>query len=140
MPRKIMVTLLATSLLAIASPALALPGGSYLDSCINCRIEGTILHCWCKGSSEPSVLDMASCRSNDVANFAGKLTCMDQKGTNLPPGSYIQSCRECYVKDNRLHCLCRRAAGEWIKAAIGLRLCRRFENIDGWLNCEPPRP
>ena len=33
MSRKIMITLLALSLLAITAPALALPGGSYIQSC-----------------------------------------------------------------------------------------------------------
>jgi hypothetical protein len=54
-----------------------LPPGSYLGSCSNCTLVGTVLSCSCLDSSGglrlPTTLILSSCPSGDIANCNGSL-------------------------------------------------------------------
>ena len=102
-------------------------------------MEGTVLVCTCQKSSGQIVesrLDMASCGSDTVANFEGKLTCMAQPGGNLPPGSYIESCRECSVTGKELKCTCRTRDGRWLPSQFDTAANCPIGNNNGILMCE----
>lgn len=57
----------------------ALPGGSYIESCGNCRPENNKLVCdWCKPVLERRELDLSTCpasRLDHIQNCGGDLNC-----------------------------------------------------------------
>lgn len=55
-----------------------LPGGSYQQSCMNARMNGSTLSATCtaaNGSQTNSSLDVRRCQSRDIANRNGYLSC-----------------------------------------------------------------
>src|SRR6185369_14105993 len=68
-----------------AAAATKLPGGSYDQSCSNCRISGDTLRCSCRAvdqSSHRTSLDVSSCKKDYVANCDGKLQCGECDGSD----------------------------------------------------------
>ncbi len=61
-------------------PPDVLPGGSYLDSCEECTIAGTLLSCSCfpiVGDPQAAAIDVGGCREDeDIANIDGALACV----------------------------------------------------------------
>ena len=54
----------------------------------------------------------------------------------LPPGSYRDTCRDCYVDNGRLHCRCRGDGGGWYRTSIKYYRCGGdISNVDGSLSC-----
>ncbi|MCF8035073.1 MAG: CVNH domain-containing protein [Desulfarculaceae bacterium] len=54
----------------------------------------------------------------------------------LPPGSYRDSCKDCYVDNGRLHCRCKGGGGNWYETSIKYYRCGgAISNRDGSLVC-----
>lgn len=54
----------------------------------------------------------------------------------LPPGSYRDSCRDCYTKDSQLHCDCRNRTGKWARTWMYYADCYgNIANVDGRMVC-----
>ena len=55
---------------------------------------------------------------------------------NVPPGSYLQSCRNVETQGDRLVANCRRADGSWSRTALDVDRCvGGIANMDGRLTC-----
>jgi hypothetical protein len=55
---------------------------------------------------------------------------------NVPPGSYLQSCRDVQTQGDRLVADCRRTDGSWGRTALDVDRCvGGIANMDGRLTC-----
>jgi hypothetical protein len=55
---------------------------------------------------------------------------------NVPPGSYLQSCRNVQTQGDRLVADCRRTDGSWGRTALDVDRCvGGIANMDGRLTC-----
>jgi hypothetical protein len=132
------------------------PDGSYLNSCRNARIEGNYwggagtLAADCRNDSGryvSTLLEYSRC-NNDIYNDNGRLRCdrgwqqgqgdwgQNQGYGNIPYGSYLNSCRNAYVRGRTLYAECRTSRGSYVSALIAYRRCRGdISNNNGQLNC-----
>ncbi len=54
----------------------------------------------------------------------------------LPPGSYRDTCRDCYSKNSELHCDCQNRRGKWARTWVYYGDCYgNLANVDGRLVC-----
>ena len=54
----------------------------------------------------------------------------------LPPGSYRNSCKDCYVDNGRLNCRCKAGGGKWFNTSIKYYRCNGdISNQEGQLVC-----
>ena len=98
--------------------SIAVPRGSYLDSCENARVEGDTLTASCKtqtGRLREGSISVSNCAGVDISNRYGFLICLTPVrarwgGRVLPPGSWINSCTGS-VTNNVLHAFCLDGAG-----------------------------
>lgn len=120
------------------------PDGSYRETCRFARMDGYHLKAQCRrtdGTWRSTWLDLRTC-NRDVRNQDGYLRCGEweqwpgQPAFQIPEGSYRKSCARIRVRDARLIAECRTIAGEWVRASVPVRRCRRFANMDGRLVCE----
>jgi hypothetical protein len=155
--------LTAASSLAQQGSYSGVPDGSYLNSCRNARIEGNYwggagtLVAACRDSSGryvSTLLEYARC-NNDIYNDNGRLRCSRERDDgnwgqgqgqggnwgeagwgNVPYGSYLNSCRNAYVRGRTLYAECRTRSGYYQPALIAHRFCRGdISNNNGRLNC-----
>ncbi|CAE8583567.1 unnamed protein product [Polarella glacialis] len=128
-----------------------LPGGSFLDSCRGCSLEGKHLqkgvlrctHCRFPGSPAlASSLDLQSCPLPEVDNIRGELQCKPKvNAANIPEGGYRDSCRGCELEQGGtvLQCShCGAADGRRVTSRFLLSQCPRpgkLDNHNGVLNC-----
>jgi hypothetical protein len=127
------------------------PDGSYLNSCRNARLAGIIFNdervlvAECRNESGryvSSQLDYRNCYG-DIFNRNGRLECYrsnqgpaDYGQTNVPYGSYLNSCRNTYVRGRVLYADCRNRSGRYVRTQIAYRYCRGdISNNNGQLNC-----
>jgi hypothetical protein len=149
---------------AAVAPAAAqqYPGGSYLQSCTDIRMDGDRLSARCSaanGARHRSSIDVHGCRDGDLANVDGQLQCNRsgygrdrndygrdrdhdgyRRGGNadaLPGGSYRQSCSGAYVNGNRLTATCTSDNGPRITSSVDLGRCNNVDiaNRNGRLDC-----
>ena len=129
-----------------AADAQSIPKGSYRQTCDSCRISNMALVCACErnnGKRQPTFLTARECFSSrklrsgfDIVNDNGNLQCA-RASSNLPPGSYRQTCRNCQADGSRLKCECRRSNGSWNKTGWwNYSKCRAVGNKNGKLYCE----
>lgn len=84
----------------VAPRSVAVPGGSYLQSCADVRVEGDTLRAECKmrsGARYSAHVSVSGCKGADIENHGGQLRCATPvrerwSDTVLPPGSYLESC------------------------------------------------
>ncbi|MBU1274968.1 MAG: CVNH domain-containing protein [Proteobacteria bacterium] len=67
--------------------------------------------------------------------FALLLAPTPAKAKVLPPGSYRDSCKDCYVDDGWLHCRCKDGRGGKETRIKYTRCNGDIANVDGWLTC-----
>jgi hypothetical protein len=115
-----------------------LPAGSYRATCRACGVDLTgLLTCICDDLENlpiSSSLNSCDCGSLGVSNCNGGLAC----GTcQLPPGSYQQSCTNCFARSDRLTCgTCTRIDGtENNVPTLPLPCSGDIINCDGVLRC-----
>jgi len=120
----------------------ALPGGSWNQSCVAGRMVRSVLHAQCEDTRRRRIntsIDMNHCKSGNVRNTNGQLTCIPTGFSGaMPTGSWAQSCRSSSMRDNILYATCDNGNGAWNPTEIDLRVCpsRRVKNDYGRLICE----
>ena len=125
------------AVIRFALPDVPLPVGSYRDSCVECEIDGPdgALSCQCADVEGVPITSTVDCGGSvDVLNCNGELSCGE---CQLPPGSYQDSCENCWARSDRLTCgSCERADGT-PGGTVGLELpCTGdVTNCDGTLRC-----
>jgi hypothetical protein len=111
-----------------------------------------------EGRYVSSLLEYSRC-NNDIYNDNGRLRCSRSSGDdygrrgrdddyrqggdwgqagygNVPYGSYLNSCRNAYVRGRTLYADCRNRFGFYVQALIAHRFCRGdISNNNGRLNC-----
>ena len=129
---------LTTALAASTAPALALPPGSYLETCDNYTESGTTLSASCRtraGATERSSIDVQLCRQlrGTFTNDNGRLKCASYP----PQGSYSLSCTNISVLDGILHASCWTRGNTRRASDLDVRSCTHgnVANIDGILRC-----
>jgi CVNH domain len=121
------------------------PRGSYLQTCSQIRMDGTILSALCERprSLPPrSSINVAMC-GGDISNRDGKLFCFARPGTwgqgrAIPRGTYVDTCDSWEVVGTTLQARCRNRDGKYTKSFADLKHCRMggdIWNIDGLLDC-----
>jgi hypothetical protein len=136
---------------AVVAPAAAqpLPPGSYQESCRNSFLYGGILTANCKASNGAwvwSQIDPRRC-SADLANINGKLTCVNARSAGYrpggriqwpPAGSYTQTCRDNWMRNDVLTATCSASNGAWVTSSLDITRCRPgsdIPNVNGRLEC-----
>lgn len=142
-------------LLAVGMPAQAadFPPGSWRQSCMNPRIQGSddfTADCRTRdGRVVTSRIDMDSCgRNGPVGNDNGRLVCERYGGGNqgggkwwgqgLPAGSYQRSCRNARIEGrDLLIAQCQRQNGSFRNTRLDIDECRGRDiaNDNGHLEC-----
>ncbi|MBZ5534139.1 MAG: CVNH domain-containing protein [Acidobacteriia bacterium] len=123
----------------------ATPRGSYMGSCRDIWVDGTVLHASCPNGSGgwfPGAIDMFGWCLGDIFNFNGALTC---NKLPLPGGSYQQTCSDMWVSGDTVNAHCKTAGGGMATAQLtqfSHCLPGSIENHGGTLVCtfgnQPP--
>ncbi|AIY42374.1 Cyanovirin-N domain protein [Collimonas arenae] len=120
-----------------------LPPGSYLQSCRDIVVRRGMLEATCGGDNggRRTAIPLNSCRSGNFENINGNLQCAGggdygRNNRDLPPGTYLQSCRDIRIRGDVLEAVCGSGNGN-VRTSISLYSCRSgsFENINGNLQC-----
>ena len=138
-------------LVLFSNVAMALPSGTYQQSCQRCYLYDGTLRCHCldqTGGYQRTQLEHANyCR--DIRNVKGQLACHRFHHSFLPEGNYRQTCKACRLTAFKLTCQCQNHVGTWQQTTLSLYIfCHSgVENIDGTLRCHraadrplPPGP
>jgi hypothetical protein len=116
------------------SVALAVPSGSYLQSCSNVRQSGNTVSAVCadrNGVRIRTTINMNICSTDRLSNLNGSLRCEG----GLPQGSYRQTCQDTVVENNVLRARCRNRGGALRNTNLGLPCRGSISNNDGQLLC-----
>ncbi|MGH6933322.1 MAG: CVNH domain-containing protein [Dongiaceae bacterium] len=117
-----------------------LPPGSWNQTCRDADLNGTILSAECldrTGRYRYSELNLRYCRE-PVTNQDGYLTCGEivEEDDGLPPGSWINSCRNYSMNGTVLQAECRNHSGQWRFTVLDTQYCSQpVANLDGVLTC-----
>ena len=118
-------------------PGKQLPNGSYKQSCKDSSVEGKWLYSKCKrtnGNWNNTSLKYKDC-NKDIWNNNGVLTC-GGGNSNLPRGSYKQTCKDAYVDGNWLYAKCKKNNGSWFTTTLKYSNCNKdIWNNNGILTC-----
>ncbi len=120
-----------------------IPPGSYQQTCTDISVSGTTLTAYCARISDTDMMyrsdlaDINLCRG-DISNNDGRLTC--KKPTNIPRGSYMQTCENISVSETTLTAYCATKSDSRMTHRTQLSeidLCLGdISNNDGYLTCE----
>src|SRR5580698_7723591 len=89
-----------------------MPPGSYVRSCTDISMVGSVLTARCKdqnGVEIHSRLYVRDC-AGDVTNEFGELICGARR---LPEGTFSESCNQCRTDGSALRCACRDMKGSF---------------------------
>ncbi len=125
-----------------------LPRGDYAQTCRSIHMDGDRLVAECQkrdgGWRRSSLEDAYRCRG-EIANIDGTLTCGQGDGRDgrgdwrngLPPGDYVQTCRNIRMDGDRLEAECQERDGDWRRSSINdVDDCRGpIVNDNGHLTC-----
>jgi hypothetical protein len=138
-------------MLLLASTAVALPPGSYRDTCKDITVEhhsrGDLVVANCEGSGGAITRWSSWNRTSlwlpcdgDIINFNGKLRCEGSQGG--PRGSYRKTCKDIAVEHHSRGDLvvanCVGSGGAWNRTSLWLPCDADIMNSDGKLRCEGP--
>lgn len=104
-----------------------IPAGSYAQSCRDIQTRGPGLWAVCQnidGGWEETSLDAVDRCVGDIVNDNGHLECTRRGGRLVPRGSYVETCREVYVRGDTLRARCQTADGGW-----------RWSQLNDWDDC-----
>jgi CVNH domain len=116
------------------------PRGSYSQSCREIHAQGNSLRAVCETVSgnwvATSINDYDRC-VGEIVNDDGRLDCTRRGGRLVPAGSYVQSCRNVYVRGDNLRAMCQNRDGRWVWSELhDWDDCRRgIVNENGNLRC-----
>ncbi len=103
------------------------PGGSYSQTCRDIRVHGDRLEAECdtgNGDWRRSSLDHFDDCYGEIVNDNGQLECTRRGGRQVPRGSYVQTCRNIYVRGDTLRASCQSNDGHW-----------RWSQLNDWDDC-----
>src|SRR5947209_16698047 len=92
------------------------PRGSYQQTCRDIRVQGDRLEAECdtgNGNWRRSSLDHFDDCSGEIVNDNGQLECTRRGGRQIPRGSYVDTCRNIYVRGDTLRANCQTGDGHW---------------------------
>ncbi len=119
-------------------PAPKPPAGSYSKTCKDIKVAGNELRAKCEkrsGNWKNTRIKYKKC-DRDIWNDNGELSCKKKKGSNVPVGSYKNSCKDYYVESGKLYASCEKRNGRWNKSSIKYKNCDRdISNDNGELVC-----
>ena len=145
--------MLLLGLCSMPSSAQSIPPGSYQQTCTDINlVNGSTLAARCQDRNgewrSTRLTNVQDCNS-EIINDNGSLRC-NRGGNNngyygggynygqggLPPGDYVQTCRNIRTYGNRLEAECQKRNGDWRRTSLdNIDQCRRIVNIDGHLSC-----
>lgn len=129
---------LVLALCAIPCAGQSIPAGSYQQSCRNVYAQGDRLQAECQTREgrwlRTTLDDVDSCRG-EIVNTDGNLTCAqggnrdwrDRRGNGqgrsgwqngLPPGDYVQTCRNISMNGDQLQAECQKRDGDWRRTSL----------------------
>ncbi len=119
------------------------PAGSWQFSCRNARLTGPNFFAQCtanNGAWVGSSINLNQCPSRQVGNSNGRLFCEGGRpgfGTNLPGGSWRQSCQNASMSGNVVRAACSTGRG-FAQTSFNMRNCPGWAlgNSNGRLFCE----
>lgn len=118
----------------------AAPRGSYSQTCRDISVRGDQLTARCQDIRgawrETTLSDFPGC-VGDIVNDDGALECTRPGGRSVPRGSYVETCREIYVRGDTLRARCKDREGRWLWTQLNdWDNCRSgIVNADGHLEC-----
>lgn len=145
------LALCATASFAQGDYDRRIPRGDYVQTCRNIHIEGDRLTAECQERDgdwrRTSLDDFQRCRG-EIVNINGNLTCgqggngygRDRRGdwqNGVPPGDYVQTCRNISVNGDRLNAECQKRNGGWRSTTLDDfdRCTGQISNNNGRLIC-----
>ena len=143
------LSILVTLFSQEATPAATqenVPSGSYQQTCTDISIKNGNLYAKCqdaKGKPHSAKLSRYEKCSSEIVNKNGSLQCSHAPGSparaaaELPPGPYVESCRNARMKGNTLSAVCKSADGS--ERPVSLKEANRCSqgviNLNGILSC-----
>jgi hypothetical protein len=103
------------------------PRGSYNQTCRDIDVRGDSLQAECQtgyGEWRRTSLDHYDDCSGEIVNDNGQLECTRRGGRQVPRGSYSQTCRNIYVRGDKLRANCQTGDGRW-----------NWSQLDDWDDC-----
>ncbi len=116
------------------------PRGSYTETCRDIQVRGDHLFARCEdargGWRETTLNDYGRC-VGEIVNDDGYLQCTRPGGRLVPRGTYVETCRQIYVRGDILRARCQNADGRWVWTQLNdWDDCRSgIYNVDGHLEC-----
>ncbi len=93
------------------------PRGSYTQTCRDIQVQGDSIRAVCQNISgdwsETFLRGYDRC-VGDIVNDDGRLDCTRQGGRLVPSGSFVQTCRNAYVRGDNLRAMCQDRDGRWV--------------------------
>ncbi|MGC2694529.1 MAG: CVNH domain-containing protein, partial [Candidatus Angelobacter sp.] len=93
------------------------PRGSYTQTCRDVQTQGRSLRAVCQtvgGNWVPTSIDDYDRCVGEIVNDNGRLDCTRPGGRVVPRGSYVQTCRNVYVRGDNLRAMCQDRDGRWV--------------------------
>ncbi|HEV3316102.1 MAG TPA: CVNH domain-containing protein [Candidatus Angelobacter sp.] len=120
------------------------PRGSYSQTCRDIQVRGDSLSAECQtgyGEWRRTSLDHYDDCSGEIVNDDGQLECTRRGGRQVPRGSYSQTCRNIYVRGDKLRANCQTGDGRWAWSQLDdWNDCRGgIVNVNGQLVCRKDR-
>jgi hypothetical protein len=160
MSRFVAFAALAVAALALgpqASAKTAPPDGSYQTNCRNYYVDGDTLYGECQNQSgkwKKTWISGYEYCDGDIVNRNGVMDCNGGRlpaysgapasagNGGMPPGGWIDRCRDAVLDGNVLRASCRDNSGTWRPTWVDVRQCRTgtFEIDDGIFVCVAPPP
>lgn len=101
------------------------PYGSYVLTCRNIMKRGDRLDAVCETGDgrwrRTSLRNIDRC-TGPIVNDDGNLAC--SRGGSLPHSTYVETCRQIYLRGNTLRAVCQNRDGRWV-----------WTSLDGWESC-----
>lgn len=116
------------------------PQGSYTATCRDISVRGNSLRARCQtgyGEWRDTGLDNFRSCYGEIVNDDGHLECTRRSGWSVPRGSYVESCRDIYLRGDTLRARCRNGDGHWMWSQLNDwdRCGEEIVNDDGQLRC-----
>ncbi|HEV3036439.1 MAG TPA: CVNH domain-containing protein [Candidatus Angelobacter sp.] len=103
------------------------PRGSYSQTCRDIGVRGDTLYAECdtgNGDWRRASLNHYDDCSGEIVNDNGQLDCTHRGGRQVPRGTYSQTCRNIYVRGDKLRASCQTGDGGW-----------NWSQLDDWDDC-----
>jgi hypothetical protein len=122
-----------------------IPDGSYRNSCTDVFVDSQVITAKCRdsnGGTRPTTLDLNRCsHPPNIRNVDGYLAC---DVSNLPAGSYRDTCKDFAVAGSTVSAWCRQTSGKYVHTSLDFKDClgpnSDIANREGSLICTASTP